>query len=101
MNNHVRDDENTYAQHSNGFQKRFGINAWAGIVDDRLIGPYLLPPHPRVTLIFSSCRKYLANYWKMYHWTSVDASSFDTMAHHPILWARFVITLTDVSGNVG
>ena len=44
-NSHVWDDENPHATHAHGFQQRFGINVWAGIVDGRLIGPYLLPPH--------------------------------------------------------
>ena len=34
---------NPHVQHPHGFQQRFGINVWAGIVDGRLIGPYLLP----------------------------------------------------------
>ena len=44
-NSHVWDDENPHAQHAHGYQQRFGINMWACIVDGRLIGPYLLPPH--------------------------------------------------------
>ena len=42
-NSHVWDNENLHAQHAHGFQQHFGINVWAGMVDDRLTGPYLLP----------------------------------------------------------
>ena len=43
QNSHVWDDENPHAQHDHGFQQHFDVNMWAGIVDGRLIGPYLLP----------------------------------------------------------
>lgn len=42
-NSHVWDDENPHATHVRGFQERFGINVWAGILNGRLIGPYMLP----------------------------------------------------------
>ena len=45
LNSKNSHDENTLAQHADGFQQCSGINVWAGIVDSRLIGPYLLPPH--------------------------------------------------------
>lgn len=43
-NSHVWADENPHATISRAFQNRFAINMWAGIICDRLIGPYLLPP---------------------------------------------------------
>ena len=43
-NSHVWDDGNTHFQDAHGFQQRFDINVWAGTVDGRLMGPYLLPP---------------------------------------------------------
>ena len=48
----------------------------------------------------SSYKKYWANYRKIYHWTSVDACGFNTMAHHSIMQVRFVIILTDVSAEM-
>ena len=42
-NSYVWDNENLHAQHAHGSQQRFGINVWAGMVDDRLTGPYFLP----------------------------------------------------------
>ena len=64
-------------------------------------GPYLLPSRltDRTHLIF--LQKVLANYSKMCHWTSVDASAFNTMEHHPILQAWYVVTLNDVSDEDG
>ena len=43
-NSRVCDDGNPHAQHANGFQQRFDINVWAGIVEGRFIGPYIHPP---------------------------------------------------------
>lgn len=42
-NTHVWDLENPHATLRNNFQDRFSLNVWAGIVDDRLIGPFILP----------------------------------------------------------
>lgn len=42
-NSHIWDDENPHAVVQKGYQQRFSVNIWAGIVGDRLIGPYLLP----------------------------------------------------------
>ena len=42
-NSHVWADENPHAAHVHGFQHRFSINVWAGILDDHVIGPYMLP----------------------------------------------------------
>ena len=41
---HAWDDENLHPHHAHGFQQSFGINVWAGIVNGRLIRPYLLQP---------------------------------------------------------
>lgn len=42
-NTHVWATENPHATRPHAFQKRFSVNVWAGIVNDFLIGPYLLP----------------------------------------------------------
>ena len=36
-------DGNPHAPPKVRFQRRFSINVWAGIVNDRLVGPYVLP----------------------------------------------------------
>ncbi|KAJ8964835.1 hypothetical protein NQ317_013345 [Molorchus minor] len=41
-NTNVWEVENPHANHTD-FQQRFAINVWAGIVDGRLIGPFILP----------------------------------------------------------
>ena len=99
-NSHVWDDE-TPMPSAPINSAMFRINVWAGIVDSCLIGPYLLPAclTGHTYLIF--CKKYWANYLKMCHWTSVDASGVTTMAHYPILQVRSVITFTDISGTDG
>lgn len=42
-NSHVWDEENPHAIFPRKHQQRWSVNVWAGIVDDYLIGPYLLP----------------------------------------------------------
>lgn len=42
-NSHVWATDNPHATRPHAFQQRFCINVWAGIVNDFLIGPYLLP----------------------------------------------------------
>ena len=50
-NSHVWYYENPHALHVHAFQQRFGINVVVGILNTRLIGPYMLPPR---LYIFSS-----------------------------------------------
>lgn len=42
-NTHVWSFENPHAMVQTNFQHRFSLNMWAGIVDERLIGPFILP----------------------------------------------------------
>ena len=42
-NNHHWEQENPHVIHRRGYQHRFSVNVWAGIVGNNLIGPYLLP----------------------------------------------------------
>lgn len=42
-NTHVWADENPHAIFESRFQDKFSINVWAGVIGDRLIGPYVLP----------------------------------------------------------
>lgn len=43
-NNHVWAEDNPHATFIHGHQERFTVNLWAGILNDFLIGPYLMPP---------------------------------------------------------
>lgn len=43
-NTHIWSDENPHAFRENHFQEKFSLNVWAGIVGDRLVGPFILPP---------------------------------------------------------
>lgn len=43
-NSHVWAEENPHGVHIRGYQHRFSVNMWAGIVGERLIGPIMLPP---------------------------------------------------------
>lgn len=43
-NTHIWSIENPHAIQENRFQEQFSVNVWMGIVDDHLIGPYVLPP---------------------------------------------------------
>ena len=92
-----------HAQHAHGFQQGFAINVWADTADGCLNGPYLLSPclTGHTYLIFLQEVGYWGKYLNMCLWISVDASGFNTMAHHPILQVRFTITLTYVSGRDG
>ncbi|GBN07982.1 hypothetical protein AVEN_110781-1 [Araneus ventricosus] len=40
---HVWATSNPHGTRPREYQKCFSLNAWAGIVDDHLIGPYILP----------------------------------------------------------
>jgi hypothetical protein len=42
-NSHVWAQENPNVKHMRNHQHHFAINMWAGIINDHLIGPYLLP----------------------------------------------------------
>nr|CAI5842924.1 unnamed protein product [Callosobruchus analis] len=42
-NSHIWDEENPHCIRQQGFQSKFSVNVWAGIVGDCLIGPYMLP----------------------------------------------------------
>ena len=44
-NSHVWDEANPHAVVESHHLVRFAVNTWTGIVDDNLIGPYLLPEH--------------------------------------------------------
>jgi hypothetical protein len=44
-NTHIWSEENPHQIRERGFQQRFSINVWAGIIGNRLIGPNVLPPH--------------------------------------------------------
>jgi hypothetical protein len=41
-NLHVWAEENHHPARSSSFQHIFSVNVWAGIVDDHLIGPYVI-----------------------------------------------------------
>lgn len=43
-NLHNWNEMNLRAIRQRAFQRRFSVNVWAGIVDNTLIGPYILPP---------------------------------------------------------
>lgn len=42
-NSHYWADENPHAVFVRGYQQKFFVNVWAGIVGDYLLGPYILP----------------------------------------------------------
>lgn len=43
-NSHFWSDENLYVTVTRSNQRKFSVNMWAGIINDYLIGPYILPP---------------------------------------------------------
>ena len=42
-NSHHWTTENPHVMHPHGYQHRFSVNVWAGIVGNTLVGPYLMP----------------------------------------------------------
>jgi hypothetical protein len=42
-NNHIWATENPFAVHPCAHQHRFGINLWAGVIDNNLVGPFTPP----------------------------------------------------------
>lgn len=43
-NNHVWAAVNPHERYIRGYQQKFSVNVWAGIISDHLIGPYIMPP---------------------------------------------------------
>ena len=41
-NSHVWADENPHATVKSNFQLRFSVNVWCAVLDDHLIGPFIL-----------------------------------------------------------
>jgi len=41
-NSHVWADENPHAPEESNFQQRFSVNVWCAVLDDQLIGPFIL-----------------------------------------------------------
>ena len=41
-NSHVWADENPHATMESNFQQRFSVNVWCAVLDDQLIGPFIL-----------------------------------------------------------
>jgi len=41
-NSHVWEDENPHATVESSFQLRFSVNVWCAVLDDQLIGPFIL-----------------------------------------------------------
>jgi len=44
-NSHVWADENPHATVQSNFQLRFSVNVWCAVLDDQLIGPFILEGH--------------------------------------------------------
>ena len=42
-NSHLRDRDNPHGTVESNYQHLFAVNVWCGVVDDQLIGPYILP----------------------------------------------------------
>jgi len=45
-NSHVWADVNPHTTVESNFQQRFSVNVWCGVLDDQLIGPFILEGHP-------------------------------------------------------
>lgn len=43
-NNHFYAEENPHIPFVRGYQTKFSVNVWCGILGDSLLGPYILPP---------------------------------------------------------
>jgi len=41
-NSHVCADENLHATVEKNFQQRFSVNEWCAVLDDQLIGPFIV-----------------------------------------------------------
>ena len=76
-NMHVWEDENPCAQVVQSHQYRFSINVWAGIIDDHVIGPYLLPNRLRGEIYLT----FLRDMWP----TLLDAVSLEI---RQVMWLQ-------------
>jgi hypothetical protein len=78
-------------------QQQFNINVWAGIVDDCLVGPHILPPR----LTRNHCQDFLLhdlpNYWKMYHWqTGYECGTCVLVLRHTSAMLREMCSVTRI-----
>ena len=78
-NSHVWSKENPHATNVRSHQHRFRVNVWAGIVDDFLLGPYIVP-----TLIWYFSKMFCLSYFVRFPWTS-DATCGVNMTEHHLL----------------
>lgn len=60
-NCHYWASENPHLTKPKNFQKRFGFNVWAGIINDRLIGPYIFESNLNSNLYLEILQKFLEN----------------------------------------
>ena len=79
-NLHSWADENPHVIRQHGYQHRFSINVWAGIVADQLIGPIFFPVDSPVLFIQLSCSKLYPNCWSMFNLTFGVDYGFSMMA---------------------
>jgi len=61
-NSHMWADENPHANVESNFQQRFSVNVWCAVLDDELIGPFIL--EGRLTSDF--CRRNCPHLWRMF-----------------------------------
>jgi len=54
-NSHVWEDENPCATVESNFQVHFSVNVWCAVLDDQLIGPFILEGH----LMEEACLRFL------------------------------------------
>jgi len=64
-NSHVWADENPHATVESNFQLRFSVNVWCAVLDDQLIGPFILEGRLQERLTSDFCRRNCPYFWRM------------------------------------
>jgi hypothetical protein len=66
-NSHVWADENPHANVESNFQLRFSVNVWCAVLDDQLIGPFILEGRLTGEAYLQFLQEDLPRFWRMYH----------------------------------
>jgi len=64
-NSHMWADENPHATVESNFQLHFSVNVWRAVLDDQLIGPFILEGHLTGEAYLRFLQEELPDFWRM------------------------------------
>jgi len=67
-NSHVWADENPHATFESNFQQLFSVNVWCAVLDDQVIGPFILEGRLTGEAYLRFLQEELPQIWRMCLW---------------------------------